>query len=100
VHEREQPDGEVEVVRTPPEAVREPLAVVVGHGQSGEELRGDDAERDRKRAVRRRPGDQELTDRERQIAVEEQRPAVHDHESAGQQAEEPVHVFESEAGDA
>src|SRR6266496_3080835 len=97
VHEREQPDREVEVMRAPPEAVRERLAVVVRHGERHEQLGRDHAEGDRDRPVGRRPGNQDVGQRERQVAVDEQRAHVDEDERSCEQPNEAVHVLEREA---
>src|SRR5438105_5952790 len=97
VHEREQPDREVQVVRLPPEAVRKGLPVVVRHRERNEQLGRDHAECDRDRPVGRRAGNQDVGQRERQVAVDQQRAHVDEDERPGEQADEAVHVLEREA---
>ena len=96
VHGRGEPDDEVEVVRAPPEAVRKGLPVVVRHRERNEQLGRDHAEGDRDRPVGRRAGNQDVGQRERQVAVDQQRAHVDEDERPREQADEAVHVLERE----
>ena len=98
VERGERPHGEVEVVRQPPEAVRQPRAVVVRDREREQQLRGGDAETGPERPVGRRERDEQLREREREDTSRPRSPAtwIAD-ERADEQAAEAVDVLDREA---
>src|SRR5262245_2997686 len=97
VPERQRPDREVEVVRTPPEGVGDPVLEPARERDRSEQLGADDARRRGHRPVRRREGDHHLAQREADVGVHEQAGDVQADERPGQGADETVHVFDREA---
>ena len=97
VEEARRPDREVEVVRLPPEAIRQPLPVVVRDRERDEELGGGDPEAGPERAVGRRERDEELDERERQERVDRDGQDVDADQRADEQAAEAVDVLDREA---
>ena len=97
VHRCEAPDREVEVVRLPPEAVRQPLPVVVRDREGEQELGGGDPEPRPERPVARRERDEQLGEREGEERVGRDGQDVDADEGAHEQAAEAVDVLHREA---
>src|SRR5215472_3499117 len=97
VQRGERPDGEVEVVRSSPEPVRQPAAVVVRDREREQEFGRRDPESRPERPVARGEGDEQLDEREGQERVGGDRQDMDADERADEKTTEAVDVLEREA---